>query len=507
LKEVDLYFLCKPRQFESKVWERKKMIGELIVHRAGNAAADAAYLYQGAMQERSQEERNRELGRAYANGTLDVNKAVQSIMPMIRRQITDDLALALEAAGGLKYVEQLRKGELDGLTLSQWEYATADHLMMLADVNNPLRLEEQGFQYLQSEGERAVAHGVMSDDVVRLRPDTSERLAKVLNVNPAMGLDQGVVRRLFAGRQANGRKVEGKRLPHDAAAWIEIPVSAPKSVSVEWGQAQTPEQKWVLEDAHSQAVAVMMHKVADRAGRIRLSEDRSKGFEKADITWISFLHTTNNKGEPDLHSHVALLNIGASQTSKRVQAIDNQQLNGQIRGLREVYARQLAKNLTRLGYQIDFQENRLEARIAAVPRELEQAFSQRSIEIRAKAHEIAINRHGMEFSQLTKLHQDRLLAKATLMTRSEQKPADPAKWKQIAEQHGYVSPTVYADRAAAVGLEVGPELAPELAQRAPGPAWRGEGGRDAGHRRPSVEGVSAQLLQLSNLEVEGWLSH
>lgn len=205
--------------------------------------------------------------------------------------------------------------------------------------------------------------------------------------------------------------------PSDGAvAGFDLTFSAPKSVSVLWGVAG-PETAAALRAGHDAAVEDALGYLEreacfGRRGQGGVRQMRNDGFVAA-----AFLHRTSRAGDPQLHTHVVVGNVGRGRDGKW-GALDARHLYRQQKTAGFLYQARLRLELTdRLGLEWS-EVHKGGADLSLVPREVVRHFSKRRAEVlehmaahggrSAASAEIAVleTRHGKEYVPLARQHAD-----------------------------------------------------------------------------------------------------
>jgi len=378
------------------------MPGQLIVHVPVTASADAAYLYRQTLTTEGAERVLEEAAKAYLNRTIPVEQLVREIVPLVK-----------EALGDGPWGQ-------DTLEYRAWKW--------LYDAANRLEAELELTDFVGAQQ-------------ARLRSDTSPRLLAALGLDPATPLDQEIVRRLFAGHTATDTMIDGKRQRVDGVSWLEVPFAPPKPVSLLYAFAD-PGPKSEILAAHMDAVDAAMRVVEKAVGVMRTNE-RGLTHERGDVTWIQFVDTTSRRGQPQLHSHVALLNTATSQTTDRVGVVDGYKLR-QLDS-HQVYVAQMVTRLRDLGYTIDYDREQRRLSIPGIPDEVCRAFSGRRSNILEQARAY-LARDDVELDGLTRTQRTNLLRIGAVIDRPPPAKPDPDEWRKIAAALGWEPAIVYAAR-------------------------------------------------------------
>ncbi len=181
--------------------------------------------------------------------------------------------------------------------------------------------------------------------------------------------------RLFQGYDLAGKAlVQGAGERH-APGW-DMPFSAPKSVSVLWGTADEATRK-IIEDVHERAVDaglsfVREHSLADASRRGKNGLQREA---PGDILLAKFTHGTSRDLDPQLHTHVLLVNVARRQDGS-FGALQPDGIYRDAKTVSALYRAELAAGLReRLGLALE--RDGVALRIVGVEKEVERAFSKR----------------------------------------------------------------------------------------------------------------------------------
>jgi conjugative relaxase-like TrwC/TraI family protein len=177
---------------------------------------------------------------------------------------------------------------------------------------------------------------------------------------------------------------EGGRTREHAAGW-DMTFSAPKSVSVLWALSNEPDRQQIEQTHRSAVLAATRHLEQTTAWARRGSGG-------------SIDHHTSRESDPQLHTHSFVFNLAPRQDGSW-GAIVSRELYKAQKTVGAVYRRELADGLERLGHGVERQAEGF--RVAAIPREIERAFSKRrqAIEEAARTHGYSTPK-GMELAAL-----------------------------------------------------------------------------------------------------------
>jgi conjugative relaxase-like TrwC/TraI family protein len=218
-----------------------------------------------------------------------------------------------------------------------------------------------------------------------------------------------------------------------------VTFSAPKSVSVVWalGDAWQREQ---IEAAHARAVEQTVLYLRERVPLVRRRRGGLVIEEHArDVIAAEYRHTTARgvagaqAPDPQLHSHVVV--TGVVREDERIVAVASRPVFRSAREVGAFYRSALAGELAGEGYAIE-QSTGKDGRyfeIAGVPRELVEAFSNRSREV-ASAAERFRAKYGRapERGELRNLALENRRSK-TLTTRADLQRV----WQETGHRHGF----------------------------------------------------------------------
>jgi conjugative relaxase-like TrwC/TraI family protein len=165
----------------------------------------------------------------------------------------------------------------------------------------------------------------------------------------ALALSGPVDRETFASLVA-GRLPGGPTLHRGGGArrgGTDFEFSAPKSFSI---QALVNGDRRLI-DAHASAVAVARQRIGATIAT-RVTERGATRLEFTGSAVIAqFEHATSRAGDPDLHSHVVVLNL-TRRADGEWRSIENAEMFKEQRLMYEMYLSELAKGARDLGYDI-----------------------------------------------------------------------------------------------------------------------------------------------------------
>ena len=195
----------------------------------------------------------------------------------------------------------------------------------------------------------------------------------------ALGLS-GQVRPEDFKALVRGELPDGTKLHHGAGnrrAGTDFEFSAPKSFSI---QALVAGDERLVR-VHQKAVAVARERIeATTATRVTANGKTSVEFTGKAVM-AEFLHTTSRAGDPDLHSHVVVLNL-TQRKDGQWRSVDNAAMFKEQRLMYEIYLSELAKGARELGYEITAGKHG-NPELAHISREQIEQFSSRGKEVEA----------------------------------------------------------------------------------------------------------------------------
>lgn len=237
-------------------------------------------------------------------------------------------------------------------------------------------------------------------------PVTGEQLGRPPRAGQTAYIDKD-------GRARNGAK---------PVAGFDLTFSAPKSVSVAWGLAD-PATQGVIYAAHRRAVE---HVIRYAEEKVFVSRSGKNGVVEEDVRGVvaaAFDHWDSRAGDPQLHTHVVVLN--RVQSADGVwRTLDSRGVFRATVGLSEMYNAVLSDYLTgSLGWGWEPTQRRHSPvpkwEVAGIPGPLLAQFSRRSVMIEASKDELVtrfVTAHGRQPTARDVL---KLRQQATLATRPD----------------------------------------------------------------------------------------
>ncbi|SDU16848.1 MobF family relaxase [Jiangella alkaliphila] len=206
-------------------------------------------------------------------------------------------------------------------------------------------------------------------------------------------------------------------------AGFDVTFSPPKSVSVLWGLGDQGVREQVYE-AHRAAIRDVLAVLERDVARTRIGSNGVARVETKGVVGATFDHWDSRSGDPQLHTHLLMLNRVQAADDDRWRTLDSRDaLYPAVVALSELYDNVLADHITaRLGVGWENRGTRHKAKnavweIETVPHELIAAFSSRSADIEAEKDRLVDayrRQHGRSPNDRTII---RLRQIATLATR------------------------------------------------------------------------------------------
>jgi Ti-type conjugative transfer relaxase TraA len=217
------------------------------------------------------------------------------------------------------------------------------------------------------------------------------------------------LKNLFEGNDLQGKAlVQGAGERH-APGW-DMPFSAPKSVSVLWGTADANTRQKIAE-IHEKAVDTALaflseHSLSDSCRRGKAGVHREAPNE---LIYAKFQHGTSREHDPQLHTHVILLNV-AKRHDGTWGALQPDGIYRDAKLVSALYRAELAAGL-REELGIGMERDGVALRVAGFDKNVEKMFSKRRMAI-----EKLLNERGQDGLRAS--------AGAALVTRTRKKEID-----------------------------------------------------------------------------------
>lgn len=222
----------------------------------------------------------------------------------------------------------------------------------------------------------------------------------------ALGL-QGAMKKeefknLLDGKSPDGTQLVKGGVTGDKRSAYDLPLSAPKSVSI----AALVHGDDRLVKAHQDAVNQTLDYIEknlieardyarDSSGKLLKGEDGKHmriAKQTGNMVVAQAMHSTSrpvgsNNADPSLHTHNVIMNMTYDKDAEKFKAIHFDKLFENQSVVAEVYRSALAQNVKNLGYSIDTDSKGL-WEISGIDKSVNENFSKRSTEIKAKMEEL-----------------------------------------------------------------------------------------------------------------------
>jgi len=196
-----------------------------------------------------------------------------------------------------------------------------------------------------------------------VEPEVFDQLRR--NINPVTG--ERLTMRTNTVRRGGGREVSNRRCFYD------VTISAPKSVSILTQLAG--DERLVAAHQHAARYALTETEKAAQV-QVSLGQAKSRRFT-GNLIVAEFSHDTSRALDPQLHNHYVVMPATWNPERQRWMALEAREIYEQTKYLTEIYRNELAKEVGKLGYEIERQKHGWE--IKGVSAELLERYSQRSV--------------------------------------------------------------------------------------------------------------------------------
>jgi conjugative relaxase-like TrwC/TraI family protein len=249
-------------------------------------------------------------------------------------------------------------------------------------------------------------------------------------IRQAMGLSERITKDEFSkvlqGQDMKGNQIiknghgkdSKKQYQSKHRAAIDIALSAPKSVSI---TALHCGHNKIIE-AHQNAVQQTITEIEQEFIKARETKTGKTQVIDASGLFATFNHSTSRANDPQLHTHVLIMNMCIA--GNKYKAVFNDLIYKNQRYINNYYQQSLASELMKAGYQIEIQKNG-NFEIKGVSEKVIKQFSKRTDEIEKQLRQ-------MSDSQLNEAQRRN---KATIESRQDKdrtidKAQLKAKWEQ-----------------------------------------------------------------------------
>lgn len=188
---------------------------------------------------------------------------------------------------------------------------------------------------------------------------------------------------VLKGKSPDGETLRQEARTGKTRAGIDLTFSSPKSVSI---MAVTDKD---IHDAHNKAINSVFGYIEKNIASARISMNYQKSTVKTEnLVAARFNHMTSRHDDPNLHSHVVVMNL--TETERGYRVISERPILRAIKVTGENYRNELSQNLKNVGYQINITDStQCFFEIKGVPEELIKKFSSRRFEILETEKEVA----------------------------------------------------------------------------------------------------------------------
>lgn len=178
---------------------------------------------------------------------------------------------------------------------------------------------------------------------------------------------------VIAGQSPDGEPL-AQRQGISRRAGIDITFLAPKSVSV----AALYHQNRIVLEAHRQAVFVTLSAIEQQAQTRQMRQGKVKFITTGNLVAAAFEHTLNRHNDPQLHTHVVIIN--ATRYRGQWRSFYARKLFQQIKQWGKFYRDKLAAFIIEAGHRLRATEQGF-WEIASIPTVVIKLFSKRRSEI------------------------------------------------------------------------------------------------------------------------------
>jgi len=187
----------------------------------------------------------------------------------------------------------------------------------------------------------------------------------------------------------NALDTEGNRLIHKLAAradrrhTYELSFAPPKSVSI--AALHVGDHRII--EAHNKAVHVALDYIEKHLSFYRKTfKDQTKTLQSDNLVVAVYNHTSSRDNDPQLHSHCAVMNMTHCGEPVWRSLVNDAMYQSQT-FLQETYRSEIAKELVKLGYSIQVEDNGL-WELRGIPQAALDRFSKRGKAIGGVLHEL-----------------------------------------------------------------------------------------------------------------------
>jgi hypothetical protein len=323
---------------------------------------------------------------------------------------------------------------------------------------HPAPVDEAGREL--EDGGRLTAYYTGRDGRATWRPDIPALIANAIGIDPRYMPRDAQMSRLFEARRADNGEAWSRH--QRKLSGFDLVFSPHKSVTLAAEFAPTAAESAALCNAVDRANDRVMRYVAQELGWARKGAGGEEGADLGAVGWISFRHNTARPtlllqdgregqtylydapvaGDPHLHVHNFLMNLVVTAEG-RIGSLNSKELSDvRVKTFGAYFQAVLADELRRLGIQIDYDDGEQAVLIAAVPEEVNKAFSKGRTQILEKAKTFA-KAQGLDWDEVSAERKMDILRDAGAEGRLGKMKTDEKRlWNEQAETLGWSHHTV-----------------------------------------------------------------
>ena len=216
--------------------------------------------------------------------------------------------------------------------------------------------------------------------------DDQQNSAWVGKGSKQLGLN-GIVKQedflnVISGNSPQGKKLIQNGVGKEHRSAIDVPFSAPKSVSILGLHCGHSE----LINAHDEAIKSTI-KILEReyVGARKTENKKTRFVQTGKIVAATFQHSTSRENDPQLHTHCLIMNM--TNLEKKWRATCNDKIFSHQKLITSIYQSELAMKVKKLGYEIQMNKNGTWD-IAGINKKVLDIFSKRRKDILEKKEKL-----------------------------------------------------------------------------------------------------------------------
>lgn len=235
----------------------------------------------------------------------------------------------------------------------------------------------------------------------------------------------------------------------------DLTFSAPKSVSAAWAIADDPMRK-KISDAQAKAVAAALKMLEEKIVQARRGSGGAEHENVAGLIAAMYEHCDTRELDPDLHTHLLLMNT-AERQDVTFGGIETKQIYEWQHALGAVYRAELSSEIKDLGFQVEADRDFF--KIAGISDELCSEWSKRREQIEAELEKQGIEQGSAKSSEIASL--------ATRQVKQEQSRDELfTRWQAEALAHGLDAQYINDLSSGLIQHEIAPEATAEAKEGA-----------------------------------------